>query len=973
MSKFVRKIADWNEAIREPLFMEFAWCLRFVTHYPHSIPLNSSHGFACLPLHLSVRISTQKMNMSNWYTQKIPYILREFNTDLERGLSADAANVRRLEYGDNEVHPSHEKPILSFFAKQLSSVTVVILLIVGIVHLYPNRAIPEAIAIFSVLCLHLLWRFVQDSKSRSRRLAIKRSMEMTVSVIRDAQVVNVSPAAVVPGDLLVLMEGSYISADARVVDADDLVVDETPLFGMSMSSKKTTDDMPDRTVPPEKQTNMVFAGSYVLEGEGRAIVVGTGEELEINQPYRNVPAALSLDSEAETQMDVVYNRFKIVGLILGGVAVLTSWHIQRKSFEDNWQSLLFLGLGFVIASIPDGLVSTCRATLAANAHKLFKKGIGIRDVVNLERLSSVTALCVNEVGSFTKEQMTVSRVYVDEELVERETWEERLTLDETVSQGTDETSGSSLPPNALISPGFQLLILLATLCKTHGKHRESINQNHSDDVVADALSQLANQIGFDLEHYDTALSKVAEKSLTADTPYNAVVLKTQENRYLNIMFGHPDAIIQGAHRIQIGETLDRISFDQKQMIRLAAQYLADNRAQVFGVAYRRRSSLPPQEDIARNLTFLGLIAFTHQEYEGSKESIEFCLGAGVKVVMITDKDRENSTDVAREFGIIQDGNAVVSRSDLDEFSEDHYDSIVNRLLVYCSPSPDQKLKLIEKLKHNNHSVGFCGQTPTDSRAMEAADVSIASASCSSAVIQQNAGCVILKDGFRSIADLLLHAREAHSNLKNSMRWLLICTLAQMTTLFIGLIFHLGSSLDLWREFPMPLTLHHIIWIHLIVNLIPLITLGKNRIQGELKHNRSHKISPFLSKDYRFDILGRSLWIAIMTIGGFVATLQSSGIIRAQTVACSILIFTQLAATFQCHRHPWQSLLKRIIANVPLLVTILVCMGLHLFIVYLPLAHPILGIEQPLLKDWIWVIVPSLLVLLPVRFVQHRHA
>lgn len=886
-------------------------------------------------------------------------------------MSADAANARRLEYGDNEIQPSHKKPILSFFAKQLTSVTVVILVIVGIIYIYPNRSLLEAIAVFGVLCLHLLWRFIQDCKSRSHRRSINRRLEITVAVIRDAQLKTVPPESIVPGDLLVLTEGSYISADARIVDADDLVVDETPLFGMSMSTQKTTDDMPDRTVPPEKQANMVFAGTYVLQGEGRAIVVGTGEELEINQPYRNAPAALNLATEAEIQMDSVYNRFKITGLILGAVAVLASWYFQRRSFEEHWQSLLFLGLGFVIASIPDGVVSTCRATLAGNAHRLFKKGIGIRDVVNLERLSSITAVCVNEIGNFTKEQMSASRVFIDEELIDRESWEDRLKHAETAPQGTEETLESSLPPNASISPSFQLLILLATLCKTHGKRRESISQNPSDDVVAQALIKLADQIGFDLEHYDTALSKVADISETAGPPFNAVVLETQENRFLNIMFGHPDAIIQGAQRIQIGDSMDRISFDQKQMIRLAAQYLSDNRAQVFGVAYRSRNSLPPEDEIGRNLTFLGLVAFKQQEYEGSKESVEFCLGAGVKVVLISEKDKESSADVAREFGIIQDGNAVVSRSDLDSFSDEHYDSIVNRLLVYCSPSADQKLKLVEKLKLNNHSVGFCGQVPTDTRAMEAADVSIASASCASPVIQKNAECLFLKDGFRLISDLLLHTREAHSNLKNSMRWLLTCTLAQITTLFIGLILHLGSGLQLWREFPMPLTLHHIIWIHLIVNLIPLIALGQNRIQGQLKHNRSHKVSPFLSKDYRFDILVRSLWISLMTIVGFVATLQSSGQIRAQTVACSILIFTQLAAIFQCHRHPWQSLLKRIIANVPLLITILACMGLHLFIVYLPLAHPILGIE-PLFAEWKWVIIPALLILIPVSFVQHRH-
>lgn len=910
--------------------------------------------------------------MSNWYNQKIPYILHEFNTDLERGLSGDAADARRREYGDNEIRPSHERPVLSFLAKQFSSIIVVLLLIIGIIYLYPHRALPEAVAIFAILCLHLLWRFIQDSKTRAQCRTIKRGLEVTVSVIRDAQLVKVSPTAVVPGDLLVLNEGSYISADARIVDAEDLVVDETPLFGTSTSVQKTTDDMPDRTVPPEKQTNMVFAGTYVIEGEGRAIAVATGEELEINHPYRNVPTTLDLDPEAEIQLDGLYNHFKIAGLILGGIAVVTTWYIQRKSFEENWQFLVFLGFSFVIAALPEGVVSTCRAILTENTYRLFKKGIAIRNLANLERLSSVTAVCVNEIGNFTQERMTTSRVFVDEELVEQGTWEAKMQqLDETVTEETDETSETSSSPNTSISPSFQLLILLATLSATHGRSRGSINPSDNDNI-GEALNQLADRIGFDLEHYDSALSKVAEISETSDPSYKAIVLETEENKFLHIMFGHPDAIIQGSQRIQIGGTMDRISYDQKQMIRLATQYLSDNRAQVFGVAYRSRNSLPPQEDMGRNLTFLGLVAFTPQEYEGTKESIQFCLGAGVKIVMITDKDRHSSTDFAREFGIIEDGNAVVTQSDLDGFSDEHYDSIVNHLLVYCRPSPDQKLKLVEHLKRHNHSVGFCVQIPTDSRVMQAADVSIASASRSAPVIQQNASCVILKDGFRVITNLLLHAREAHSNLKNSMRWVLTCTLAQMTTLFIGLVLYLGSGLQLWREFPMPLTLHHIIWIHLIVNLIPLIALGQNRIQGELKHNRSQKVQPFLSKDYRLDILVRSLLIALMTIIGFVVTLKSSGDTRAQTVACSTLILTQLVSIFQCHRHPWQSLFRRILANVPVLITILACIGLHLFIVYLPVAHPILGIEPLFFKEWQWVVIPSLLMLLPLSLIQHRH-
>ena len=254
--------------------------------------------------------------------------------------------------------------------------------------------------------------------------------------------------------------------------------------------------------------------------------------------------------------------------------------------------------------------------------------------------------------------------------------------------------------------------------------------------------------------------------------------------------------------------------------------------------------------------------------------------------------------------------------------------------------------------------------------MRAADVSLASASRSSLMAQRNAGCLILRDGFDAIADLLLHARESYRNLKNSMRWLLSCNLAQMMTLLIGF------GLQRVYDFPMPLTLYQIVWVHIMVNLIPLIGLGRERIQGDLRHNPPQKVRPFLSQAYCLDILVRSLAIALMTTVSFVVPLEAFGPTteeakrQAQTSACTTLILTQLFAVFQCHRHFGETLFQRIKANIPLFFTIFGCAALHILIVYLPVAQELLGFA-PIVAEWEWILPFCLLMLLPLNLVSQR--
>ncbi len=916
--------------------------------------------------------------MSNWYTQKIPHLLHEFKTDLERGLSSKEATAQSSKYGINEILRSHESSLFILLLKQFTNSTVILLFVVICTLFYFQRAIHEILVFSSLLCFHVLWRFIQAGRTHHQLQSIRTHLEVRVSVIRDERVIKLSPAAIVPGDLLLLKEGDYIAADARVVEAEALVVDEAPVFGTTTYAQKTDEEITTPDLPPEKQSNMIFAGTYVLEGEARAIVVGIGDQLEINKSDQCAPAIVDLDTEAEVQMGFFYDSFRIAGGILGGVAVIVAFLLPDQN--THWGELLFLGFGFVVASIPEGIAPTSRAILAQHAYRLLEKGVAIRNLVNIERLSKLTAACVDEVGNFMKEEMAASHIFVGQSLVDQEGWEAWLeSHNEHISDEIETGTISTTFPDSELPPEFPLLILLASRFASNGGRNNLAGiSTVAEASIGNAINRIAERIGFDLERYNESFTKIDEQLPTSEHPYKTLVFALQDGKFLKLMFGDAETILQVCHRIQLDGTANYMNFDQKELTQRAIEYLSNSRPRTLAVAYRNLNTPPSPDETQHNMTFLGFITFAELEYPDSKEVIQSCLDAGLKIITITDKDRNAALDIAKELSITQDKYSVVTQEDLAEFSDEHYESIVNRLLVYCRPSAEQKQNLVQHLKRLGHSVGFWGKSPLDLRAMRMADVSFASAVRSSHIVQHRAACLVFKDGFDVIASLIRQVRESYINLRSSMRWLLSCSLAQLLTLIIGSALpYIGFFFPPLRNLPMPLSLLQLFWVHLLVNLIPLMGLGYDRIRGDFKYSKPQEIPPFLSRADFYDVLLRSLVIASMTIFSFILTFVESAVTQptphaaAQTVACTTLILGLLISNFQCHRLSWESIFQRIKANPPFCFTLLACTVLHLSIVYLPTTQRIFGFA-PLFKEWQWMLAfYAVLLFFPLNLTIRR--
>ncbi|MCS5613357.1 MAG: cation-transporting P-type ATPase, partial [Candidatus Poribacteria bacterium] len=372
--------------------------------------------------------------MSDWYKQNIPYILRELVTDLERGLSKEEAKLRIDQYGENLIDRPKQLLLIRNFFAQFRNLTVFSLLVMVAVFVVfrdsdqfrkslqldsSNDAVTVAIAIGGILVFQILWRFIEEVRLASQIETIRDRCEVSVSVIRDGNETRIPPTAVVPGDILILIEGDYISADARLVDADNLVVDESYLFGRAALSEKISSDLQNQTLRLEDWTNMVFGGTYVISGQGYAIAVATGEQLAINDSNHKIPREIEMESEAETEVAGYYKQFRNFGMVLAIVLL----GILMFQHPVGWAMYLLVAAALIIASIPEGISLTTRRIMGGNVYDISEKSVLVREPWRLERLSCMDSVCVNDVGISGNQNFTLSSVFVDGQFVDRTMWE----------------------------------------------------------------------------------------------------------------------------------------------------------------------------------------------------------------------------------------------------------------------------------------------------------------------------------------------------------------------------------------------------------------------------------------------------------------------------------------------------------------------------------------------------------------------
>ena len=944
--------------------------------------------------------------MSNFHTENIASILNKFDSNMDQGLSAEALERAQSRYGKNEfTSQKNAFPIKAFLEPLLTWRIIVLALATVILVVFflngTSRITLHTVGIVAaVLAIHVAYAWTIVFRACSRDANINKLMAHSIKVIRQGKFEKCAPEDIVPGDLLSLNPGDYVPADARIIESEGLMIDESALFGSEGPVEKISIDMPEPDLPPEKQKNIAFGGTYVVSGHGFAIVVKTGEQIEIWKQHQDDPQTAVANTFAESETRDLHTIIKIVGIVVAAIAVVIGWWFEYQNQVTDWHSLILLGLLFALASAPSNVIALLRLSFSKHAQKLREKGITLRNANSLEKLSRITIFCANENGLATTRALTISSLFVDEQLVDGNTWRTWLDSLKDLSATERQKAVAAIPHGAKIPQGAPHLVFTAGLGTADGRNvpnaaaTAEAETNETAPSPKVAIQQNMERLGYQLESVRAKLPLVDAYPSTRNYGYQMQVFESAPEDYLNVIFGEAQTVLDTCGSVLINGEITPLSDDKYEMYHEVIGYLLSTKSQVYGVAFHSSDVILKPQEMEDNPIFLGFMGFSISNDEETKTVLKSSLDTGLKIVLISEGKEQETVDLAKDLGLVHNRKAVASREELDAVPREQIDSETAKWFAYSQPTWEQRRNIVLSLKRQGHAIGFLGQNRTDLRAMNVADIALANSAQASHVVQATADGLINDKGFQAVRDALLHAREAYHNAAGFLRWNLSCTLALFFTLTIGTVLHYLYKM------PMPLTLTQIIWVQLLTTLIPSLGIGTEQIFADADNSDWHhrptlfSRARFLSKTTGVDIICRAVTISLMSLipfffmlwrspelsdtlgvstlmrevfsGGDAGTPISPDIIVARTVVCTTLILTQLATCWQALRYPWESLFQRIFANARLIVISCVVVALHLTTLYIEPVAQFLGMA-PLKWEWQWTLLFSLtLFLLPLN-------
>ena len=945
--------------------------------------------------------------MSNFHTENIASILNKFDSNMEQGLSAEAYAKAKARYGINEFGPKEKAFPIKVFLESLLTWRIIVLALATVIlvvsFISGAISIPAHVIgiVVAALVIHIVCACMTVYRIHNRDANINKLMGHSIKVIRQGKLEKCAPEDIVPGDLLSLTAGDYIPADARIIESEGLMIDESVLFGTEGPAEKMSTDIPDAALPPEKQNNMAFGGTYVVAGHGSAIVVTTGKQIEIWKQRQDAHPTSIVNTLAENETKNLYTIIKITGIVVGSIIVVIGWWFEYQNQATDWQSLILLGMLFAIASTPSDVTGLLRLSFSKHAQRLMEKGVTLRNSRSLEKLSRITTFCANENSLATTRSLTISNLFVDEQLVDGNTWQTWLDSLKDLTLEERQKAVSTISSNGKIPQGAPYLVFTAGLGMSGGQNIDSAEASNTAAVpevstgetlpsIRVAIQKNMERLGYQLDSIKAKLPLVDAYPYTRHYGYQMQVFESAQDDYLNIIFGDARTVLNTCGFVLINGEIISLPDDKYEMYHEVIDYLLNTKSQVYGVAFHSSDVVLKPQEMEDNPIFLGFISFSVSNDEETKTVLKSSLDTGLKIILISESKEQETVDLAKDLGLIHNRKAVASRAELEAIRREQIDTEIAKWLAYSQPTPEQRRNIVLSLKRQGHAVGFLGQNRTDLRAMTVADITLANSSYASHVVQAAVDGLISNKGFQAVKDALLHAREAYRNAAGFLRWNFSCTLSLLFTLTLGTVLHYLYKM------PMPLTLTQIIWVQFLLTLLPALGIGAERIFADERYHRPSSFSRlrFFSKTTGVDIICRAVTISLMTIipfffmlwrspalpdtlgvstlmrdvfsGESFGTSNSADIAIAQTAVCTTLIFTQLATCWQALRYPWESLFQRIFANSRLILIFIVITALHLTTLYV---EPIAQFFQmaPLKWQWQWTLLFSLtLLLLPLN-------
>jgi Ca2+-transporting ATPase len=862
--------------------------------------------------------------MSEWHQLDVTDVLQQVGTDSTRGLSMPEAVRRLSEHGPNELQTSQGVSPWEILAAQFKNVLIVILLIAVVLSAVLGHGI-EALVIGVIVVFAVLLGFVQEYRAERAIEALRQMAAPTATVLRDGQEQDLPARDIVPGDIIRLSAGDRIPADARLIEAINLQVDEAPLTGESVPVEKNIAILEARNLPVGDRRNMVYSGTAVTYGRGRAVVVSTGMNTEFGRIAQLLQTVETGKTPLQENLDRVGRALAAGALVV--VLLIVALGLLRG--QPLLEMVIFV-IALAVAVVPEALPAVVTISLAIGVQRMVQRHALIRRLTAVEALGSVSVICSDKTGTLTKDEMTVRRVFAAGETLE-------------VSGAGYEPHGSFLCAGSAVKPTGALLALLDAGALASDAH--IVDDNGHWDVKGDptegALVVAAAKAGRDKSDLDAQFPRVHEIPFTSESKRMVTLHDTREGTVAYAK-GAPEVILASCTRLAGESGESALGDTDRGAILDAAQSMASEALRVLGVARKHDATVASAES---GMTFLGLVGMIDPPRPEATVAVQTCRVAGIKPVMITGDHPLTAQAVASELGLLTNGR-VVTGAEVDEMDPAELERDLERIDVFARVSPAHKLQIVAGLQQAGHLVAMTGDGVNDAPALKKADIGIAMGITGTDVSKEAADMTLTDDNFASIIAAVEEGRGVYGNIKKYLMYLLSSNIGEMLLMA-------GASLV---GLPLPLSAVQILYVNLVTDGLPALALAVDPPESDLMRRppRNPKTGIFTRPVVALMVAG-GIWSAVINLSLFVWA-QNSGrsLAQAMTLTFLSLVLIQFfkAYNFRSDRH---SVLNHPFANRWLNIAIVAEVLLLPVILYVPFLSEAFDTVALPLTDWVLVL------------------
>ena len=756
------------------------------------------------------------------YLTDVKEVMLQENTSVS-GLTSEEAAKREEKYGKNKLKAAKKKPLIIRFFEQLTDPMIIILIcaavVSGILAVVEGESFADVIIILAVVLINAILGVYQENKAENAIEALQEMSAATSKVLRNGETVVIKSEDIVPGDIVYLEAGDAVPADGRIIDCASLKVEESALTGESVPVNKIIDILKlkngEDDVPLGDRKNMVYMGSSVAYGRATVVVTATGMNTEMGK----IADALTQAEEGETPLQKKLNQLSkvLTWLVLGICAIIFGVQLIKTGISaDTIVDTFMVAVSLAVAAIPEGLAAVVTVVLSIGVTLMSKRKAIIRHLTAVETLGCAQIICSDKTGTLTQNKMTVVQSYGDDE--------------KFVAESFALCTDAKLAPGQTVSTG---------------------------DPTQTAVVDFAAKLGLPKYELEARCPRVGEIPFDSMRKLMTTVHRDKDG-FIQHTTGAPDVVIGKCTTVLRNGKIIPMTDELRAELAAENKKLADQALRVLASGIRRYDSEPQSYEPAEletDLCFLGLVGMIDPVRPEVKDAINQCRSAGIRPIMITGDHKDTAVAIAKELGIIGEGQYAVTGAELSKMDDETFEREFKNISVYARVQPEHKTRIVNQWKKAGYVTAMTGDGVNDAPSIKSADIGVGMGITGTDVTKNVADMVLADDNFATIVSAVEEGRRIYDNIRKAIQFLLGSNMSEVITIFIASL--IGFTV---------LEPVHLLWINLITDTFPALALGMEKAEADIMKRKPRSANDgVFSGGLGFDVAYQGVMISALVL------------------------------------------------------------------------------------------------------------